>query len=138
MDEPGGNKDTAASNANQGRKFLSQDPLVGDLANDIESRYPGHVEAVNRQIISPDENVATDFDIETKNTVIQVKSGGGKGLAEQILRTQAVTDKPVIGYGPDLKPSVVKQIQREGNLVATDREVLLDLIQPDLELQWTV
>lgn len=123
-------KDRETDNTNQVRQFSSPDLLVGELANEIESRYPGHVVAVNKVIMAPDGNVVTEFDIETQNAVIQVKSGGGKGLAKQILRTQMVTDKPVIGYGPDLKPSVVKQIQREGNLVTTERDILLDVIQP--------
>ena len=88
--------------------------------------------SVNKEITTPDGNVAAEFDIETQNSVIQVKSGGGKGLAKQIQRTQMVTDKPVIGYGPNLKPSVVRQIQREGNLVTKERDVLLDVIRPDL------
>jgi hypothetical protein len=130
-DETGTDQNRATNNTNWGRQLFSQDPLVGALANEIESRYPGHVVAVNKEITTPDGNVAAEFDIETQNAVIQVKSGGGKGLAKQILRTQVVTDKPVIGYGPNLKPSVVRQIQREGNLVITERDVLLDVIRPD-------
>ncbi len=38
------------------------------------------------------------------NAVIQVKSGGGKGLTSQVMtKTPRGTDLPVIGYGPDLK-----------------------------------
>ncbi|MBC8233850.1 hypothetical protein H8E77_30240 [bacterium] len=113
------------------KQFFSQDPLVGALANEIESRYSGHVVVVNKEVTTPDGNLVTEFDIETRNAVIQVKSGGGKGLAKQILRTQTITDKPVIGYGPNLKPSVVRQIQSEKNLVTTEFDVLLDVIRPD-------
>ena len=130
-DETGSNQDSATNHPNPGRQFSSQDPFVGDLANAIEIRYPDHVVAVNQEVTTPDGNVVTEFDIETQNAVIQVKSGGGKGLAKQISRTQTVTDKPVIGYGPNLKLSVVRQIQREGNLVTTDRNLLLDVTQPD-------
>ena len=63
-------------NTNQRGQFFSQEPLVGTLANDIESRYPGHVVAVNKEVTTPDGNVVTEFDIETQNAVIQVKSGG--------------------------------------------------------------
>jgi len=131
-DETGTNQDKATNNMKLGRQFSSQDPLVGVLANEIESRYPGHVVAVNKEVTTPDGNVVTELDIETQNSVIQVKSGGGKGLAKQIQRTQTITDKPVIGYGPNLKPSVLRQIQREGNLVTTERHLLLDVIRPDL------
>jgi hypothetical protein len=43
------------------------------------------VVAVNKEVTAPDGNVVTEFDIETRNAVIQVKSGGGKGLAKQVL-----------------------------------------------------
>jgi len=129
-DETISNQDKATNDTNWRRQFFSQEPLVGVLANEIESRYLGHVVAVNKEVTTPDGNVVTELDIETQNSVIQVKSGGGKGLAKQIQRTQKVTDKPVIGYGPNLKPSVLRQIQREGNLVTTELDVLLDVIRP--------
>ena len=66
----------ATNNTNWGRQFFSQDALVGDLANEIESRYSGHVVTVNKEVTTPDGNVVTEFDIETQNAVIQVKSGG--------------------------------------------------------------
>lgn len=83
-DETGANQDKATNNTNWEKQFFSQDPLVGVLANEIESRYPGHVVAVNKEVTTPDGNVVTEFDIETQNAVIQVKSGGGKGLAKQV------------------------------------------------------
>jgi len=83
-DETGTNQDKATNNTNWEKQFFSQDPLVGVLANEIESRYPGHVVAVNKEVTTPDGNVVTEFDIETQNAVIQVKSGGGKGLAKQV------------------------------------------------------
>jgi hypothetical protein len=47
--------------------------------------------------------------------VVQVKSGGGKGLAGQVQRTEGATAKPVIGYAPEAKPSVIKEAQHRGN-----------------------
>ncbi|XXF79241.1 toxin TcdB middle/N-terminal domain-containing protein [Myxococcaceae bacterium GXIMD 01537] len=112
-----------------GGRFASTDPHVADLANKIEARYPGHVLSVNRVVRDAGGRVVTDFDIELQNSVIQVKSKG-KGLASQIDRTAAVTSKPVIGYGPELKPSVVREVQRRGGLVTTDEATLLDVVRP--------
>ena len=112
-------------------RFSSKDKEVGELANEIERRYPGYVEAVNKIIRGDDGLPKTEFDIETKNAVIEVKSGGGKGLAGDLLKKQRHTDKPVIGYGPNLKPSVIAQAEKDGHLVTTDRELLLEVIRPD-------
>jgi hypothetical protein len=112
------------------RTFTSTDPLVADLANKIESRYPGHVVDVNVPIRDAAGNLVTDADILVQNAVIQVKSGSGKGLLRQILRTQAATGLPTVGYGPDLGGAVVEGIEEAGGLVTTDVEVLIEVIAP--------
>ncbi|MBI1924543.1 hypothetical protein HYR99_09860 [Candidatus Poribacteria bacterium] len=101
------------------------------MANEIERKYPGHVEAIHQVIKDDSGNVVAEFDIVTKNAVIEVKSGSGQGLSGQLTKEQQHTDKPVIGYGPDLKPSVVKQAEKDGHLVTTERNILLEVIQPD-------
>ena len=111
------------------RTFTSNDPYVADLANKIEARYPGHVVAVNKPVYRADGSLLTDFDIETQNAVIQVKSAGN-GLADQMARTATGTNKVVIGYGPKLKPSVVKSIERQGGLVTKNESLLLDILKP--------
>jgi len=74
------------------RIFASEDPLVADLANKIEIRYPGHVVGVNRKIRDTRGKIVTEIDIELQNANIQVKSGGGKGLTRQVIQTQAISD----------------------------------------------
>ncbi|MFP2959101.1 polymorphic toxin-type HINT domain-containing protein [Myxococcus sp. 1LA] len=111
------------------RKFTSDDPYVAELANTIEALYPGHVESVNQTVYRADGTIGTDFDINLKNAVVQVKSKG-KGLASQLQRTEALTDKFVVGYGPKLKPSVVKEVQKRGGYVTTDLDTLLEVIKP--------
>ncbi|MBF0100186.1 MAG: VCBS repeat-containing protein [Desulfobacterales bacterium] len=112
-------------------KFTSTDPLVADLANKIENLYPGHVKGVNVPLKDAAGNVVTDADILLNNAVIQVKSGGGKGLTSQVItKTPKGTDLPVIGYGPDLKGSVVKGIEKAGGLVTRDETLLLEVIKP--------
>lgn len=75
-------------------------------------------------------NLVTDADILLKNAIIQVKSGSGTGLTSQILRTQAATDLPVIGYGPNLGGSLEKGIRAAGRLVTRDRELLIQVVAP--------
>ena len=60
------------------RIFTSKDPLVGELATQIEKEVPGKVIAVNKKVYRDDGSVLTDLDIELDNIVIQVKSGGEK------------------------------------------------------------
>jgi RHS repeat-associated protein len=112
------------------RTFTSTDPLVGELANAIERAHPGLVVGVNVPIRNTAGELVTDADIMLRNAVIQVKSGGGKGLTNQLMRTQAATDLPVIGYGPQLRSSVVRGIEKAGGLVTRDREFLIDVVAP--------
>jgi len=110
--------------------FTSSDPLVGDLANKIEKLYPGLVKGVNVPVYDNAGRLITDADILLNNAIIQVKSGGGKGLLRQIVNTETATGIPTIGYGPNLKGSVVNGINQAGELVTTDLQLLLELIKP--------
>ncbi|WP_184914474.1 RHS repeat-associated core domain-containing protein [Saccharothrix ecbatanensis] len=63
-------------------KWSSDDPDVGELANAIDDRYPGHVLAVNRT------RGGLELDIETANATIEAKGGDGRGLTRQIVGRQ--------------------------------------------------
>jgi hypothetical protein len=121
---------TTATPAAEGRVFTSTDPLVGDLATKIDAAYPGHVVGVNVPITDATGRVVTDADILLRNAIIQVKSGPGKGLTTQLLNTQAATNLPVIGYGPQLGGSLVRGIQAAGGLVTQDEQLLIDVVAP--------
>lgn len=111
------------------RTFTSDDPL-GDVANSVEAKYPGLVEDVNVSVSRADGSTLTDFDIELKNAVIQVKAGPGKGAGAQVTRTQEGTDKPVIVYGPKLRSSVVKEVDSRGAIGVTSMDDLLAVVYP--------
>lgn len=112
-----------------GRTFTSKDPLVGNLATNIDATHPGKVVAVNKIVKDPTTGkTITDFDIETDNAVIQVKSGGGKGLATQMKNTSTATSKEVIAYGPKLKPSVIKSVEAAGYKVFTTEKKLINYL----------
>ena len=107
------------------RTFTSTDKHVADVANKIEEAYPGHVVGVNVPVRDTAGNMVTDADILLKNAVIQVKSGGGKGMTSQLQRTEQATGLPTIGYGPDLKQSILKN-----NLSTNDLQTLIDVVKP--------
>jgi hypothetical protein len=65
-----------------------------------------------------------------RNAVIQVKSGTARGIVAQMMRTVAVTDKPVIAYIPDAKYGTVRALERAGYLVTQDMNELLDVLRP--------
>jgi len=115
----------ASKAAKKGRVFKSSDPLVGELATKIDAAYPGHVVGVNVPIRDAAGKLVTDADILLKNGVVQVKSGGGKGLTSQLERTEKATGLPTIGYGPDLKPSVLK-----GCTATNCERTLIEVIKP--------
>jgi hypothetical protein len=111
------------------RVFTSSDSLVGDLATAIDKAIPGKVVDVNRIIKDSKGRILTDLDIELDKIVIQVKSGGEKGLTTQLTNTANATDKIVIGYGPDIKSSAIKGAQQEGFKVFTNQDDLLKYIR---------
>jgi RHS repeat-associated protein len=112
------------------RTFTSDDPLVADLANEIERANPGHVVDVNVKLKRPDGSDLTDFDIELQNAVIEVKAGSGKGTGAQVSRIMEATDKPVIVYGPDLGGSVIQEVEKRGGLATRSRSDLTAVIAP--------
>ena len=120
----GGSKGTGKAQ----RIFTSPDPLVGDLANSIESKLPGRINNVNRVVKDASGRIVTDFDIELDNVIIQVKSGGGKGLTSQLERTVTATNKTVIGYGPDIRASVIKGARAKGFDIFTNIDSLIEFL----------
>ena len=112
-----------------GGPFISDDPLVGDLANEIEAALPGSVRGVNVPIYDTDGNKVTDADISLDVAIIQVKSGGGKKPTGQVVRTHKATAMRVIAYGPDLKGSVVRGIRDRGFEVYEDAASLIEALR---------
>ncbi|MFF7204809.1 polymorphic toxin-type HINT domain-containing protein [Streptomyces sp. NPDC008141] len=106
------------------------DPLVPELINDINARYPGHVRAQGLEVYGPDGKALTDFDIVTRNAVVQVKTGSGKGALKQALTTQSLTSYPVIVYLPQGRGSVIKSLEQAGIMVTRDKNLLLDVLAP--------
>src|SRR5690349_1551332 len=102
--------------------FTSSDPLVADVANAIEERYPGHVMGVN---ITVDGH---EIDILTGNAIIEVKQGGS-GLVRQVVNRQAL-DKPVIGYSPRLGRHAIRAINEAGGIGTDSLDDLLAAIAP--------
>ena len=110
--------------------FTSTDPYVADTANAIEAKMPGQVVGVNKIMYKPDGTLLTDADIELKDVIIQVKSGTGKTLTSQMIKTATGTSKTVIGYTPDLNPSsaLVKGAKTAGFDVFTNMGDLLNYL----------
>ncbi len=120
-----------ASSSGTSRQFSSKDPIVGDVANAIEARYAGHVIDTNIDVFDPATGLKrTDFDIETQNAVIQVKTGSARGLGAQLEETEKLTTKTVIGYAPDAPAGALAEWARQGYLVTNDLNTLLAVIAP--------
>ncbi len=122
---------SSSEGVNTPRVFTSTDPLVGDLATEIEAAYSGHVMAVNEPIYDASGRVVTDADIVLRNAIIQVKAGRGAGLTRQVFVTEKATGKVTIGYGPSLGKHVVLGIEERGGLVTRDRSLLMQIVKPD-------
>jgi hypothetical protein len=109
--------------------WSSPDPLVGDLADKIDAATPGAVKGVNIKAYRPAGTLATDFDIETTDVVVQVKSGTGRGALRQATETANFTRKTVIVYGPNLGWQQIRNLQNPGFKVATTEDQLISMIE---------
>jgi hypothetical protein len=111
--------------------YCSSDPLVGDLANEIERLYPGHVVGVNVPLYDAAGNLATDADIVLQNAVIQVKSGSkAQGILAQLTKSEALTGKTAVGFGPKFSNTLVRNLNGMGGLVTNIQSDLLAAIAP--------
>ena len=110
------------------------DPYLSAVVDAIEEAYPNLVQDVNYEIYRGN-NQWVEIDIETMNAIIEVKSGGGTGFTSQVqARLGGVLNpdgKPVIGYGPDLKHSVIQSINRAGGIGTRDLRTLIEILRPD-------
>ncbi|HJQ24579.1 MAG TPA: RHS repeat-associated core domain-containing protein, partial [Blastocatellia bacterium] len=110
-------------------KWSSPDPDVGEVANLIEDRYPGHVLRVNQKY--PPEG---EIDIETANAIIEVTTSSG-GKLEQLKRLIASprmnpSGKPVIVFSRNLSPFAGQDYSLPGGMGTSDIETLLDILKP--------
>jgi len=113
--------------------FSSPDPLVGDLANAIESAHPGSVAGVNVNLTNPNtpNARATEADILLRNgTVIQVKSQGYGGLSGQMQRTASATGQRVVGYAPNAPRAAIASGRNTGLEIYTSEAELLAAVAP--------
>lgn len=114
------------------RKFESPDPIVGKTATDLDAALPGAVKDVNVSISNEKIGKNSDADIMLKNgNVIEVKSGTGKGTTTQVKNQGEIIGdgKEVMVYGPDLKPSVVKGLEKSGIKVFKTMNELVEYVK---------
>ncbi|ABC30014.1 hypothetical protein HCH_03255 [Hahella chejuensis KCTC 2396] len=116
-----------------------------ELVNAIEKKFPGMVKHVEIPIhkvqekdwIGPPQNI-TDLDVLLKNgVVIQVKTGKGKGLVQQLQDSSDITRMPAIGFDankfansgkPDISWNLKGNVQKAGFQFTNDVDELLDMI----------
>jgi hypothetical protein len=104
--------------------FTSADDHVEDLANKIDNAW-GNVVGTNVNIRTADGALVTDADILLENGVVQVKSGTGKGMADQLRRTEEATGLPALGYTPDAGKHVLKN-----SCTTNCAETLIKAVEP--------
>lgn len=91
------------------------EPLTGEVAQAIEVQAPGTLRFVNQRIIDASAGRVqelTDLDIVTDHVVIQVKSGGTRGLSAQLEKSRLVTSKTVVAYAPEMDDSTYSRYRQ--------------------------
>ena len=108
--------------------FQSKDPLVGDVANAIDNASPGSVVGVNTIVYRNDGSILGDLDVELRNIIIEVKSGGGNGLTKQLTKLKKYSDKIVVAFAPNVKSSVMREATQNGFNVFKSLNDLIDYV----------
>ena len=108
--------------------WSSADPLVGNLANQLEAAFPGRITGVNTNV--PMSNgLLREVDIELGDIVVQVKSGNARGLTGQIETSVSTTGRRVVGYAPDMPPGAWENAARQGIPIARSLDELIAIIR---------
>ena len=108
----------------QQKIFTSTDEHVEGLAHRIDGAW-GNVVGTNVNIRTANGTLVTDADILLSNGVVQVKGGTGKGIADQLKRTEDATGLPAVGYTPDAGKHVLR-----GACTTNCAETLIDTVKP--------
>lgn len=113
--------------------FKGGDKYEDLLANHLEDLYPGHVQFTGLKQYRPDGTLATDWDIITRNAVIEVKSGSVQ--AAQILKQDALLKASgfpgkYIVYAPKIQGTVERNLINAGITVVRDLKTLEQLVKP--------
>src|ERR1051325_10031885 len=122
-------EDPEADPSKGSRIFTAKGPLVGDLATLIDKEIPGSVIYVEVEVFNGDAEThsapvgGADI-LLVGDIVIEVKSGGGKGLRAQMDALRAQGLKP-IAYAPDAKPSVIREVESNGYKLFRDPDALI-------------
>lgn len=110
------------------REFKSNDELVGELANKIDKRIPGHVKGVNVKIKMKNGN-PKEVDIVTKKEIIKVKSGNKPKIGRQLRIIKEMSKKEPIGYAPKISKTEKDNLQNEGFNVFWNDDSLVDYLE---------
>jgi hypothetical protein len=106
-----------------------------NTVSELERLEPGIVLKENVPVNDANGASITDYDIVTKQAVIECKSGpfNDPVMAEKVFlqaSVQAVTtSKPIVIYAPDMNPTLVARLTSAGRLVATNMNDLFALVK---------
>lgn len=89
---------------------------------------PGRVVGVNQQIMMAN-GLQREADINLGDMLIQVKSGGARGLTGQILRTEQTTGLPTVGYAPGMSSAAWENAANAGIPIARNLDELIAIIK---------
>ena len=132
--------DAASAAAAQRRGLMLSEVRVAAQSSDAATALEGQVaQRFKEKLVSFQRKVWVggkqigEIDVELDNVIIEVTKGegGGKfGQAQKLLNNRSMnpSGKPVIVYGPDLKPGLVRQLRANGVKVAQTMQELDALV----------
>ena len=119
--------------AKSGTIFTSSDPYVGNIATEIEKRFPGSVMG-NPSTITPKpggrpgESIELDIPLRRPGPIVEVKSGRGGKLSSQVVEREKMFGRPTIGYAPDARDVTIRRWQEQWLLITNKEEELFKWI----------
>lgn len=119
-------RDVVATNT--ARVWSSADSHVASAANALEAAMPGRVVAVNSQRTMAN-GLTREVDIDLGSLIVQVKGGNARGLTGQVLRTQASTGTPTVGYAPGISDAAWRNAAQQGIPILRTPDELLAYVR---------
>jgi hypothetical protein len=110
----------------------SKDKLLPNIYSELEKSMPGCIIGVNNIVYDKIHSKTRELDLETKDFIIEIKSGTARRCASQLLEQQEYAKsigKSSVVYAPNILAATEADYKKKGIVVIKDKTDLIKLIK---------
>ena len=114
------------------RAHQRRDPLVPEVFEAIENRFPGCVQNVNHSYFDENLGHRRELDIITSHAIVEVKSGTAKRSLKQLVgqsKYAKSVNKDYIVYAPSISTARQREYNKHGIKIARTMQELLNSLK---------